>query len=162
MINLFRPHGTHNTDVIGYAANLWEKLANLLPRLPKLLKSMLWAETNERPTLELGNLLSLGERLGHRLAVHFGELWLVIESLQMRGPAGLIQEDHALGLWRVMERIHGALGGRGVRSKQPGIEQGIEAQDAEGRNAASEKSAALDAFTVRAVVHICQFLVIVS
>ena len=48
--------------------------------------------------LQLGDRLALGERLGHRLAVHLGELGLVVERFELRRPAGHAQEDHPLGL----------------------------------------------------------------
>ena len=44
--------------------------------------------------------------------------------------------------------------GRGdIGAEQARVDQGVEAEDSEGRDAASEKRAALYAFAVRAVVH---------
>ena len=52
--------------------------------------------------LELGDRLALRERLGHRLAVEFVELRLVVERLEVARPAGHVQEDDALRLRRVV------------------------------------------------------------
>ena len=84
---------------------------------------MLRAEALQLLALQLGDRLALGERLGHRLAVHLGELRLVVERLQVRRPAGHVQEDDALGLRREVQRIHDAalrpLAGFGRRVQPP-------------------------------------------
>ena len=48
-------------------------------------------------------MLAFGEALGHALAVHRGELGLGVEEFEMGRAAGLIEEDDALGLGRVMK-----------------------------------------------------------
>ena len=52
--------------------------------------------------LELGDRLSLGERLRHRLAVHLVERRLVVERLEVRRSARHAEEDHALGARRMV------------------------------------------------------------
>ena len=73
---------------------------HLLPRFAELLEAVLRPEAHQLPALQLRDLLPLRERLRHRLAVHLGQLRLVVERLEVRGPARLIQEDDALGLRR--------------------------------------------------------------
>jgi hypothetical protein len=55
--------------------------------------------------LQLRDLLALGEGFGHRLAVHLGELGFVVEGFEMRGAAGLVEEDHALRLGGMVQRV---------------------------------------------------------
>ena len=50
------------------------------PDLAELLERVLRPEALELLALELRDRLALGERLGHRLAVHLGELRLVVEA----------------------------------------------------------------------------------
>ena len=68
------------------------------PDLPNFLNACCGAEALQLLALELRDRLALGERLGHRLAVHLGQLRLVVEGLQVRRPAGHGQEDDPLGL----------------------------------------------------------------
>ena len=58
------------------------------PVLPNFWNVVLRAKANQLLPLQLGELLPLGQALGHRLAVHLGELGLVIEGFQMRRAAG--------------------------------------------------------------------------
>jgi hypothetical protein len=62
---------------------MWKQLAYLKPRFAEPLKSMLWPKANQLLALQLGYLLSLGERLRHRLAVHLGQFRLWIERFEM-------------------------------------------------------------------------------
>ena len=65
------------------------------PDLPNFLNWMLRPEAVELGALKLGDRLALGERLGHRLAVHLGQLGLVVERLQVRRAAGHVEIDDA-------------------------------------------------------------------
>ena len=69
---------------------------NLLTALPAALKGMLWSQADQLCPLELGDRHALGERLGHRLALHLREPRLVVERLQVRRPAGHVQVDDPL------------------------------------------------------------------
>ena len=69
-------------------ADVREQRRDLLPRLAAALERVLRAEAAELLPLQLRDRLALGERLGHRLAVHLGELRLVVEGLEVRRPAG--------------------------------------------------------------------------
>ena len=53
------------------------------------------------------NRLPLNERLGDRLAVPLAQLGLVLEQLELAGPAGHEEEDDALRLRRPMPRPRG-------------------------------------------------------
>ena len=68
--------------------------------LAELLELGLRPEADQLLPLELGELLPLGQALGHRLAVHLGQLRLVVERLQVRRPAGHRQPDDPLRLGR--------------------------------------------------------------
>ena len=72
--------------------------------LPNACKRVLWSEALEFLSLELGELLPLGQALGHRLAVHLGELRLGVEGFQVGWPARHREPDHALGLLRQRQR----------------------------------------------------------
>ncbi len=58
---------------------------------------MLGTHAVERLALELGELLTLGEGLGHRLAVQLTELGLEVEGFQMGRSTRHAEEDDALG-----------------------------------------------------------------
>jgi len=60
-----------------------EERAHLLAGLAELLEAVLRSETDQRAPLELRDLLALGHRLGHWLAVHLAEFRLVVERLQV-------------------------------------------------------------------------------
>ena len=79
------------------------------PTWPHFWNGCCGREAGELGALELGDRLALGERLRHRLAVHLGQLRLVVERLQVRRPAGHVQVDDALGLRREVERVDDAL-----------------------------------------------------
>ena len=68
-------HRADDADLVGDRAEVREDLADLLARfLPNLLERMLRREAVELLPLKLGDRLALGERLGHRLAVHLRQL----------------------------------------------------------------------------------------
>ena len=102
--------------------------------------------------LELRDRLALGERLRHRLAVHLGELRLVVERLQVRRAAGHVEVDDAL-----RPRRGSAAAGRRRprrasvrrRSSRRRVEQRGEGQRAQARAAAAEERAARQALAQR-------------
>ena len=108
VIDLLGLHRADDADVVGDAADVGQIIADRLLRLPNLLKVDCGPKQSSFLALQLRDRLAFGERLGHRLAVHFGELRLVVEQFQMRGAAGHAQEDHSLGFLGKMQRIHGA------------------------------------------------------
>ena len=69
--------------------------------------------------LQLRDRLALGDRLGHRLAVQFGQLGLVVERFQVRRPAGHVEIDDPLAARREMQRMNDAASTFGC-SRQPG------------------------------------------
>ena len=85
-----------------------EEFADLLAGFAIGLEAVLRAEALQLLALQLRDLLTLREAFGHRLRIHGQQLRLVIESLQVRRPACLVQEDDALGLGREVERVHGS------------------------------------------------------
>src|SRR6185436_19324038 len=121
------------------------QLAHPLPGFPERLKLMLRPKADERLALQLRNLLPFGERIRHGLAMHFGEFRFVVERLNMRRPARLIEKNHALGFSRMMQRLHHAApAGIGISREQARVQQGIERQDAETRNPSPQKSAPMN------------------
>ena len=100
---------------------------------------MLRSETGQALALELRDLLAVGEGVRHGLAGHLGELGLVVECFQVRRAAGLIEEDDALSLGRMMQRIDHAGG-----SQQAPVEQRIQGQQADAGKAVAQESAAAD------------------
>ena len=100
-----------DADVVGAGlAELGPDFGNRLARLAPLLERVLRAEAVELCALELGDLLAVRDRLGHRLAVQFGEFWLVIKGIEMCHAAGHVEPDDPLGFGRVMERVDDAFG----------------------------------------------------
>ena len=59
-------------------------LAHLLAGFAEFLKRMLRSEAVECLALQLRDRLSLGERFGHWLVVHFGQFRFVVEGFQVR------------------------------------------------------------------------------
>ena len=111
---------------------------------------MLRAEAAKLLVLELGDRLALGERLGHRLAVQLGQLGLVVEQLEVRGSARLVEMDDPLGLGREMQGLEhsapavGRAGGRSLRlaGEEPfGVEREAESQRPQARGGSAEEGA---------------------
>ncbi len=98
-------HGPDDADLVGDAPDVREELADLLARLAELLERVLRREALERLPLELRDRHPRRERAGHRLAVHLGELRLVVERLQVRRPAGHAEEDDPFRLRREVRRV---------------------------------------------------------
>ena len=72
--------------------------ADRLARVAPLLKVVLGREDVQLLPLQLGELLPLGDRLGHRLAVELFQQRLVIERVEVTHSAGHVEPDDALGL----------------------------------------------------------------
>jgi hypothetical protein len=79
-------------DVVDHAADLRKQLADLDLVLPELRELVLRPEAVQRLALKLRELLSLRERLRHRLAIHLRELRLRIEGLQCDGPPAIVSQ----------------------------------------------------------------------
>ena len=95
----------YDRDPVGDpGGDLREDRADLLAALPHLVKGMLRTEALERLPLELGDLLPLREALRHRLAIHGGELRLVVEGVEVGHTAGHVEPDHPLRPRRHMVR----------------------------------------------------------
>ena len=72
-----------DAQFVGHRVQVREDFADLLAALAVLAKGVLRREAIELLTLKLRDRLTLGERLRHRLAVHLGELRLVVQCLQV-------------------------------------------------------------------------------
>ena len=126
------------------------------PLLPQRLKRMLRSEADQLRPLELGDRHALGERLGHRLAVHLGQRRLVVERLQVRRAAGHVEIDDPLDLGREVQRMDHAAPALGMArgdagrlrvgpAEQARVEQRGECQRAEPGRRAAQKRAAMNA-----------------
>ena len=78
------------------------------PDSPYFLKRMLRSKALQLLALKLRDRLALGKRLGHRLAVHLGQLGLVVERFQVRRPARHRQKNDPLGSRCNVQRIDDA------------------------------------------------------
>ena len=85
MIDLLGVHGSDDAYVVCDGTDLWKLIANALPRFPVALERMLRSQALEGVllALQLGDGLPLGNRLGHIFPVHFAELRLVVQSLEV-------------------------------------------------------------------------------
>src|SRR2546422_1553205 len=108
VIDLLGPHRSHDAGLVDDAADVREQLADHLSGLTEALEPVRRAEAGEPLSLELRDLLPSRERLRHRRAVHFRELGLVVERLQVRRPTRLVQIDDTLGLRRKVKRVDNA------------------------------------------------------
>ena len=131
VVDLLRGHRPDDTDVIGNAADMRQCLGDRLAGFAILLKLMLRPKALQRlVALQLRNRLTVGDRLGHPLAVHLGQLRFVVERLEMRRPACHAEMDHPLGLGREMQRVNrpggcqwGGLLGQATRPQHRGQRQ---------------------------------------
>ena len=118
MVDLFGVEGFDDADVIGDLADLRKDIADHLPAFSMTRKVVLGTEAFQlvRLALKLGNLLPLGDRLRHRLAVHLSKLRFVVERFEMRGTSGHVEPDHALAFRRDMngQGIPGPFGAEGI------------------------------------------------
>jgi hypothetical protein len=108
VVDLLGLHRANDADVVGDRADVGQEVADGLTRLAVFAKRSLWSKAQKLLLLQLSDRLALGERLGHRRAVHGGQLRLLVEQFKVRRPAGHAQEDDALGLWCEVQRIDSA------------------------------------------------------
>ena len=101
-------HRADDADLVGDGGDVGEDRADLLAAGPVASERVLGREADELLALELGDRHALRERLGHRLAVHPGELGLGVEGLQVRGAAGHVEVDDPLGPGGQMQRMDDA------------------------------------------------------
>ena len=105
VIDLFGVQGADDAKVVRDAADVRKQRRDFLPRLapfPELTKR---SAREQLGVLQLGELLTLGERVRERLAVEFFELGLEIETLQVRRSTRHAQVDDAPGFHRKVSRI---------------------------------------------------------
>jgi hypothetical protein len=76
VIDLLGVHRANDAEVISHGADLREQRADFLTRPTEALKLELRSLTAEFFALQLRNLLPLGERARHRLAMHGRQLGL--------------------------------------------------------------------------------------
>lgn len=103
MIDLLRVKGTNDAHFIGHGTQTGKQLTEMLTGLSVLFESMLRGETLERPALELGNGLSLGQAFRHAFTISLHQLFLVIKSLEMRRATGHAEVDDTSCTWSLME-----------------------------------------------------------
>jgi len=100
VVDLLGVHRADHRDLIGVFGDVGQDVSDLHPGLAVAGEVMLGPHAGERLALELGELLALGERVRHRLAVQFAELGFEIEGLQMGRAARHAEEDDAFDLGR--------------------------------------------------------------
>jgi hypothetical protein len=66
---------------------------------------MLGCEAVQFLPLELSDLLTLRDGIGHRLPVHFREFGLRVEGLEVSHSSSHVEPNDSLGSRRVVERI---------------------------------------------------------
>ena len=123
----------------------WGKIgAQFLAALAAAAERMLGSQTDQLRALKLCDRHATRERLRHRLARHLGEVWLIVERLQVRRAAGHVEVDDPLDLGSVVERMNDAAPALGWRrtlwrfgvgaAQQAGVEQRRQRQRAESRS----------------------------
>ncbi len=117
VIDLLGTHGAHDAEVVGHAAHVRKQRAHLLAGLAELAEGVLRPEARQFAALKLRDLLTLGERFRHGLVMHGRQLRLIVEGLQMRRAARLVEEDDPLRLGRMMQRIDRAVRRRGEQAR---------------------------------------------
>ena len=100
VVDRVRRHRAHEAEVVRHAAEMRQQLGKLHLALAVFCEAKHRSLAHQFLPLELRELLSLRERLRHRLPVHLRELWLVIKQLQLRRPARHREPDHAFRLLR--------------------------------------------------------------
>ena len=98
-------HRADDADVVGDRGQVREDRADLLAAGPQRWNGCWGAKQTSFWPWSWAIGMPLGERLGHRLAVHLGQVGLVVERLQVRRAAGHVQVDDPLGLGGEVERM---------------------------------------------------------
>ena len=83
VVDLLGPHRSHDARLVDDAADVRKQLADDLPRFAERLEAVRRSQAGQPLSLELRDLLSSRERLGHCFARHARELRLVVECLEM-------------------------------------------------------------------------------
>ena len=109
VVDLLGLKGADDAEVVGDRADVREDVGEFHARLAPLLEFEGATTGLEDRILELGDLLTLGERFRERLVVEFLEDWFVVEELQMGRTAGHAEEDDSLGLHRQVRHLERAL-----------------------------------------------------
>lgn len=98
MINLLGDHGPKDRDIVCHLLVVGKEVRNILARFPVFFELGKVALDFKSLSLKLCDGLALGEGFRHGLSVKLIELWFVVESFEMRWPAGHAEKDDALGL----------------------------------------------------------------
>ena len=109
VVDLLGLKGADDAEVVGDRADVREDVGEFHARLAPLLEFEGATTGLEDRILELGDLLTLGERFRERLVVEFLEDWFVVEELQVGRTAGHAEEDDSLGLHRQVRHLERAL-----------------------------------------------------
>lgn len=103
VVDLFGIHGANHGDVVGDTSDVWKPVGDLHAAFSISGEWEGGAFDFELGALELGDLLSRGEGLGHRFAVTFFQGRFVVERFQVGGPSCHAQMDDALDLRGVVQ-----------------------------------------------------------
>src|SRR3954447_5403573 len=104
VIDGFGGHRPDQADLIDDRTNLRKQLTYLGAVAAELFETMLWSKTHEFLPLQLRDLFSFRERLGHRLAVQLRQPGFVIERLQVRRTARHAEPNHPFYFLRIIKR----------------------------------------------------------
>ena len=155
VVDLLGRHRAHDADVVGDLADVGKQLGEVLAGLAVALERMLRTENPELLALQLRDLLVLGERLRHGLAIATGKLGLVVEELQVGRSTRHAQEDHPLDLCRAVRIArHAGRGSEEIRSEELRQAQAAQAHG----GPAEERSTIQDA--IYCGLHVIQLLIL--
>lgn len=108
---------------------------------------MLGREAVQFLPLELSDLLSLRDGIGHGLPVHFSEFWLGIEGFEVSHSSSHVQPYHPFGFRRMVEWIDdpSRLGGRNaIIGERMFGQEGAEGHGANANTRPSQECSASD------------------
>src|SRR6185369_7785116 len=109
-----------------------------------MLKIKLRPETFQLFALQLGDLLSLGQRFRHGFSGHLSKGRLVVERLEMGWATRLVQIDDPLGFSGVVKRIdYSAPAVALFRPEQLWIQQRTQRERSQARGRTAQKSPAV-------------------
>ena len=91
-------HRANDADIVRYLREMVKDFADLLARFSVPVELEVGSAAGQFLALQLSDGLALGETVGHGLSIPLGKHGLVVEALEVRGPACHIEEDDALGL----------------------------------------------------------------
>ena len=102
VVDLLSDHGTDHADLICDRTGMRKKVGNFDTCLAVFFETREGTASDELVTLELSELLALGERFRKRFVVEAIEFGFGIEGFQMRRPTGHAEMDHAFCFSRKM------------------------------------------------------------